>query len=187
MKAIQWAAIGSLVVSLFVGSLAVGGEKVFAADCSAGYVALTYDDGPNPSNTTNLLNALQQNGLRATFFNVGQNAQNNPSLVLAQKNAGMWIGNHSWSHANLTQVGTSQITSEITNTQQTLQSITGTAPKLFRPPYGATNATLKSIEAPERPYRSALERGFPGLERSQHRPDCVRRRHDEEWGCHPDA
>ncbi|MEK4003753.1 polysaccharide deacetylase family protein [Paenibacillus sp. FSL H3-0333] len=146
-KAIQWAAVGSLVVSLFMGSLALGGEKVFAADCSAGYVALTYDDGPNPSTTTNLLNALQQNGLRATFFNIGQNAQNNPSLVLAQKNAGMWIGNHSWSHPNLTQLGASQVTSQITQTQQTLQSITGTAPKLFRPPYGATNATLKSIQA----------------------------------------
>lgn len=143
----QWAAIGLLVVSLFGGSLAAGGEKVYAADCSNGYVALTYDDGPNASTTTNLLNALQQNGLRATFFNVGQKAQSNPSLVLAQKNAGMWIGNHSWSHANLTQVGTSQATSEITQTQQTLQSITGTAPKLFRPPYGATNAALKSIQA----------------------------------------
>ncbi|WP_238651454.1 polysaccharide deacetylase family protein [Paenibacillus piscarius] len=143
----QWAAMGLLVVSLFGGSLAAGGEKVYAADCSNGYVALTYDDGPNASTTTNLLNALQQNGLRATFFNVGQKAQSNPSLVLAQKNAGMWIGNHSWSHANLTQVGTSQATSEITQTQQTLQSITGTAPKLFRPPYGATNAALKSIQA----------------------------------------
>ncbi|WP_340026416.1 polysaccharide deacetylase family protein [Paenibacillus sp. FSL K6-1096] len=143
----QWAAIGLLVVSLFGGSLAAGGEKVYAADCSNGYVALTYDDGPNASTTTNLLNALQQNGLRATFFNVGQKAQSNPSLVLAQKNAGMWIGNHSWSHANLTQVSTAQATSEITQTQQTLQSITGTAPKLFRPPYGATNAALKSIQA----------------------------------------
>ncbi|WP_246553158.1 polysaccharide deacetylase family protein [Paenibacillus tritici] len=146
-KVIQWAAIGSLVVSLFMGSLAVSGDKVFAAECTNGYVGLTYDDGPNPNTTTNLLNALVQNGLRATFFNVGQNAQNHASLVLAQKNAGMWIGNHSWSHPNLTQLGTAQVTSEIVKAQQTLQSITGTAPKLFRPPYGATNAALKSIQA----------------------------------------
>ncbi|MDH6368756.1 peptidoglycan/xylan/chitin deacetylase (PgdA/CDA1 family) [Paenibacillus sp. PastF-3] len=144
---IKWTAIASLVVFLFTGSLTMTGDKALAADCSNGYVALTYDDGPNPNNTVTLLNALQQNGLRATFFNLGQNAQNNPSLVNQQKAAGMWIGNHSWSHPHLTQLTTSQMSSEVTNTQTTLQSITGTAPKLFRPPYGETNATLKSIEA----------------------------------------
>src|SRR5689334_3728068 len=74
-----------------------------AANCSGGYVGLTYDDGPNPSNTTNLLNALTSNGLRATMFNIGQNAQANPSLVRAERDAGMWIGNHSWTHPHLTQ------------------------------------------------------------------------------------
>lgn len=143
---IKWTAIASLVVFLFTDSLTMTGDKALAADCSNGYVALTYDDGPNPNNTVTLLNALQQNGLRATFFNLGQNAQNNPSLVNQQKAAGMWIGNHSWSHPHLTQLTTSQMSSEVTNTQTTLQSITGTAPKLFRPPYGETNATLKSIE-----------------------------------------
>ncbi|MBV1853723.1 polysaccharide deacetylase family protein [Catellatospora tritici] len=118
-----------------------------AANCSAGYVALTYDDGPIAGNTTNLLNALTANGVRATFFNIGQKAQANPSLVQAQKNAGMWIGNHSWTHPHLTQLSTAQITSEISQTQQAIQQATGVAPKLFRPPYGETNATLKSIEA----------------------------------------
>jgi endo-1,4-beta-xylanase len=117
-----------------------------AADCSGGYVGLTYDDGPNPSSTTNLLNTLTSNGLRATMFNIGQNAQNNPSLVNAQKSAGMWIGNHSWTHPHLTQLSSAQIQSELQRTQQAIQQITGTAPKLFRPPYGETNATLKSVE-----------------------------------------
>ncbi|AZK47931.1 polysaccharide deacetylase family protein [Paenibacillus lentus] len=115
------------------------------ANCPNGYVALTFDDGPNPNNTTNLLHALKQAGLRATMFNVGQNVQNNPSLVRDQVAAGMWVGNHSYTHPNLTSMSSSQISAEITRTQQTIQSITGTAPKLFRPPYGATNATLKSI------------------------------------------
>ncbi|MGQ3480180.1 polysaccharide deacetylase family protein [Paenibacillus sp. TY11] len=116
------------------------------ASCPNGYVGLTFDDGPNTSNTTKLLNALKQAGLRATMFNIGQNAQNNPSLVRDQATAGMWIGNHSYTHPDMTTLSSSQMSSEISRTQQTIQSITGTAPKLFRPPYGATNATLKSIE-----------------------------------------
>ncbi|QLG41225.1 MULTISPECIES: polysaccharide deacetylase family protein [unclassified Paenibacillus] len=114
------------------------------ASCPNGYVGLTFDDGPS-NNTTNVLNALKQAGLRATMFNVGQNAQNNQSLVSAQVAAGMWIGNHSYTHPNMTTLSSSQMSSEITRTQQTIQSITGTSPKLFRPPYGATNATLKSV------------------------------------------
>ncbi|RKP58227.1 carbohydrate-binding protein [Cohnella endophytica] len=117
------------------------------ANCPNGYVGLTYDDGPNPSNTTNLLNALKQAGLRATMFNIGQNAQNNPSLVQAQVSAGMWVGNHSYTHPHMTTLSSSQMSSEITRTQQAIQSATGTAPKLFRPPYGETNSTLKSIES----------------------------------------
>ncbi|SNT64468.1 endo-1,4-beta-xylanase, partial [Streptosporangium subroseum] len=115
-------------------------------NCSAGYVGLTYDDGPNASNTNNLLNALTSNGLRATMFNIGQNAQNNAALVRAQQSAGMWIGNHSWTHPHLTQMSSAQIQSELQQTQQAIQQITGTAPRLFRPPYGETNATLKSVE-----------------------------------------
>ncbi|MGJ6967926.1 polysaccharide deacetylase family protein [Streptosporangium sp. G11] len=116
-----------------------------AADCSAGYVGLTYDDGPNPGNTGNLLNALRQNGLRATMFNTGQNAQNNQALVRAQRDAGMWIGNHSYTHPHLVTMSGSQIQSELQRTQQAIQQATGTAPRLFRPPYGETNATLKSV------------------------------------------
>lgn len=125
---------------------AVASGPSLAAACSAGYVGLTYDDGPNAGNTANLLNALRSNGLRATMFNTGQNAQNNQALVRAQRDAGMWIGNHSWSHPHLTQLGSAQMTSELQRTQQAIQQATGTAPRLFRPPYGETNATLRSVE-----------------------------------------
>lgn len=117
-----------------------------AGNCSAGYVGLTYDDGPTSGFTSTLLSTLQQNGVRATLFNIGQNAQNNPSLVNAEKNAGMWIGNHSWTHPHLTQMSQSQMLSELQRTQQAIQKTTGTAPRLFRPPYGETNATLRAVE-----------------------------------------
>src|SRR5215470_15159925 len=117
-----------------------------AATCT-GYVGLSFDDGPTPGNTQNLLNALKSAGLRATFFDEGQNAQPNPSLVQATVAAGMWIGNHSWDHPHMTTLSQAQMQTEIGNTQNTLRQITGTAPRLFRPPYGETNATLKSVEA----------------------------------------
>ncbi|GAB3899482.1 hypothetical protein GCM10027612_59480 [Microbispora bryophytorum subsp. camponoti] len=121
------------VVTAALATVTFSATAAQAADCSSGYVGLTYDDGPNPSNTTNLLNTLRSNGLRATFFNIGQNAQNNPSLVRAQVDAGMWVGNHSWTHPHLTQMSSSQIQSELQRTQQAIQQATGTAPKLFRP------------------------------------------------------
>ncbi|MDQ0582352.1 polysaccharide deacetylase family protein [Streptomyces rishiriensis] len=116
-----------------------------AAACG-GYVGLTFDDGPGGT-TTALLNALTQNGLRATMFNQGQYAAANPSLVRAQVNAGMWVGNHSYTHPHLTQLGQSQIDSEISRTQQAVAGAGGGTPVLFRPPYGETNATVKAVEA----------------------------------------
>jgi peptidoglycan/xylan/chitin deacetylase (PgdA/CDA1 family) len=127
-------------------AITVAATPSHAATCN-GYVGLSYDDGPNPSNTTNLLSALRSAGLRATLFNIGQNAQQNPSLVQAEKAAGMWIGNHSWTHPHMTTLTQAQMTSEISQTQQVLQQQTGTAPTLFRPPFGETNATLHSVEA----------------------------------------
>jgi peptidoglycan/xylan/chitin deacetylase (PgdA/CDA1 family) len=125
--------------------LALDAVPARAATCS-GYVGLTFDDGPS-STTPNLLNALKQNGLRATMFNEGQYAASNPAQVRAQIDAGMWVGNHSYTHPHLTQQSQAQIDSEISRTQQAIAAAGGGTPKLFRPPYGETNATLKAVEA----------------------------------------
>lgn len=113
-----------------------------AAACT-GYVGLTFDDGPSGS-TSALLNALRQNGLRATMFNQGQYAAANPALVRAQVTAGMWVANHSYTHPHLTQLSQAQIDSEISRTQQAVAAAGGGTPKLFRPPYGETNAAVRS-------------------------------------------
>ncbi|MFJ1749923.1 polysaccharide deacetylase family protein [Streptomyces sp. NPDC088116] len=114
-----------------------------AAACN-GYVGLTFDDGPS-GNTSSLLNALKQNGLRATMFNQGQYAAASPSQVRAQIDAGMWVANHSYTHPHLTQQSQSTIDSEISRTQQAIANAGGGTPKLFRPPYGETNSTVKSV------------------------------------------
>ncbi|MDX3642387.1 polysaccharide deacetylase family protein [Streptomyces sp. MB09-02B] len=116
-----------------------------AAACT-GYVGLTFDDGPSGS-TSALLNSLRQNGLRATMFNQGQYAAANPALVRAQVAAGMWVANHSYTHPHLTRLSQAQIDSEISRTQQAVAGAGGGTPKLFRPPYGETNATVRSVAA----------------------------------------
>lgn len=133
------------VALVAAGSLTVNSAPAQAAACN-GYVGLTFDDGPS-GNTPALLNALTQNGLRATMFNQGQYAAANPSQVRAQVNAGMWVGNHSYTHPHLPQLGQAQIDSEISRTQQAIAAAGGGTPRLFRPPYGETNSTVKAVEA----------------------------------------
>ncbi|MEV2234379.1 polysaccharide deacetylase family protein [Streptomyces phaeochromogenes] len=133
------------VALVAAGTLAVNSAPAQAAACN-GYVGLTFDDGPS-GNTPALLTALTQNRLRATMFNQGQYAAANPSQVQAQVNAGMWVGNHSYTHPHLPQLGQSQIDSEISRTQQAIAAAGGGTPKLFRPPYGETNSTVKAVEA----------------------------------------
>jgi peptidoglycan/xylan/chitin deacetylase (PgdA/CDA1 family) len=138
-------AVGATVLA---SGLTVGAGPAQGAPAAAcnGYVALTFDDGPS-SSTSSLLSTLKQNGLRATMFNQGNYAAANPGLVKAQVDAGMWVGNHSYTHPHLTQLSQAQIDSEISRTQQAIANAGGGTPKLFRPPYGETNATVRSVEA----------------------------------------
>jgi len=140
------AAASTLVAAGAVTIAVTTGTASAANTCSAGYVGITFDDGPTGSTGT-LLNTLRANGIRATLFNIGQNVQGNPSAVQAEVAAGMWIGNHSWTHPHLTTLSQAQMQSELSQTQNAIRSVTGTAPRLFRPPFGETNATLRSVES----------------------------------------
>jgi peptidoglycan/xylan/chitin deacetylase (PgdA/CDA1 family) len=128
------------------GALTVTAAPSHAATCS-GYVGLTFDDGPSNAHTPALLSALGQHGLRATMFNEGQYAAAYPAQVRAEAAAGMWIGNHSYTHPHLTQLSQAQIDSEVSRTQQAITAAGGGTPRLFRPPYGETNATVKAVAA----------------------------------------
>lgn len=128
------------IASAEVGS---GGTARPLANCN-GYVALTFDDGPNPANTNNLLNALKQAGARATLFNIGQNAASNPALVRAEVAAGHWIGNHSFSHGHMGGMGQQQAADDLSRTQNAIKAGGAPAPNVFRPPYGETGAGLQS-------------------------------------------
>jgi len=109
---------------------------------AGGSIAFTFDDGPSAF-TPQILSVLQQDGVHATFFCVGQQVQASPGLVRETSQAGDVIGNHTWSHPNLTLLAPSQIRWQLSRTSAAIQRATGVSPTLFRPPYGAINATVR--------------------------------------------
>jgi peptidoglycan/xylan/chitin deacetylase (PgdA/CDA1 family) len=113
--------------------------------CRNGYVGLTFDDGPSAT-TSQLLAALRENHLRATMFNQGNNALARPDDVRAEVRARMWIGNHTFTHPHLPQLGEPGTFTEISSTQWVLRDLTGREPTLFRPPYGETNEQVRADE-----------------------------------------
>lgn len=108
-------------------------------------LALTFDDGPNPAWTPQLLDVLARHNVRATFFLVGRYAQAEPELVRRILAAGHVIGNHSWSHPNLAITAAVRVHLELAQTQDTLQQIAGQAVRWFRPPFGARRPAVLKI------------------------------------------
>ena len=102
-------------------------------------VAITFDDGPLPRYTGAILDVLQEEQACATFFILGSRANLAPELLQRMILEGSEIGNHTYSHKQLTTLSRSAIEEEITRSQAALQAITGKAPKLLRPPYGSHN------------------------------------------------
>lgn len=111
--------------------------KTLIAPRNPGELALTFDDGPNPAWTPQLLDLLAIHNVRATFFMVGSFAKAEPALVRRVAAAGHLIGNHSWTHPNLALTAARKVTEELNSTTDTLQQITGSPVRFFRPPFGA--------------------------------------------------
>jgi peptidoglycan/xylan/chitin deacetylase (PgdA/CDA1 family) len=111
--------------------------RTLTAPARPSELALTFDDGPNPAWTPQLLDILAAHRAPATFFMVGQFAQAEPALVRRIADAGHLIGNHTWSHPNLAHSSARRIREELTRTHETLQQLTGKPVQFFRPPFGA--------------------------------------------------
>lgn len=111
-------------------------------------IALTFDDGPDPRWTPAVLDALKSANVPATFFVTGVNAQEWPDLVRRAFREGNDIGNHSFYHPNLAQVGEARTQLELDATQRAIQAAIGRSTTLFRPPYGidAQPSTATEVE-----------------------------------------
>jgi peptidoglycan-N-acetylglucosamine deacetylase len=142
---------GAGLLSLFLSALAAGAQDssptptpssakpaTYAqARVDQPYIAMTFDDGPSAENTPRLLEMLKQRNIKATFFLIGQNASSNPDLVRRILAEGHEIGNHSWTHPQLSKLSDDRVTAEITQTQDAIKDASGFTPTLLRPPYGA--------------------------------------------------
>ncbi len=107
-------------------------------------IALTFDDGPHPQYTPQILSALKKYNGHATFFVVGNRAQKYPGVIKQISQNGNQIGNHSYSHSQLTKLSESGIKSELKKTSDILQNIIQKKPSIVRPTYGSVNNRVKS-------------------------------------------
>jgi peptidoglycan/xylan/chitin deacetylase (PgdA/CDA1 family) len=106
---------------------------------------LTFDDGPNASTTLQLLDILDENDVKATFFVMGSRTQKAPELVAEMAKRGHAIGNHTFNHLFLPGVPTNIIETEIGKTNAAIKTATGSDPVLFRPPYGFIDWRAASV------------------------------------------
>lgn len=105
-------------------------------------IALTFDDGPS-SFTNRLLDCLEKNNAKATFFMVGKEIENFPDEVKRMESLGCELGNHTYSHADLTALSKEEISSQIGTTDKLLYDLAGHGATVVRPPYGSINDTVR--------------------------------------------
>lgn len=105
---------------------------------SGGKVALTFDDGPDPKTTPRILDTLHRHNIKATFFVLGSSVQKNPELVRRIVGEGHTLGNHTYTHTNMSNLGPNRMRQELRRTQEAVDEALGYhyPMDLMRPPYG---------------------------------------------------
>ncbi len=139
----------SLCIALLLACFFGASVKAAPVPCSGGYVALTFDDGPRPE-TNAILDALNANHLKATFFLIGANVQSYPEIAQRIVREGHQVGNHTWDHPDLTQLTAADIDWQLRSTSDIIKQVTGVTPRFVRPPYGSTNESVEQVIANRR-------------------------------------
>ena len=112
-------------------------------------VALTYDDGPTQKYTPGVLDAFEKHGQKCTFFVVGEMAEQFPDLVKREKDLGMEIGSHTYSHPYLNKISADEIVEQLDKNDAVLSGITGDVPALMRPTGGnVTTTVVNTVQKP---------------------------------------
>jgi polysaccharide deacetylase family sporulation protein PdaB len=110
-------------------------------------VALTFDDGPYPPYTGQILDILKEEKVPATFFVVGRNAEKHPELVRRIVAEGHQLGNHTYNHVDLLKADRTTIADEVDRTNKVLQAITGAPAHVVRPPHGFRDSVVLDVMA----------------------------------------
>lgn len=106
-------------------------------------IALTFDDGPHPKYTEQLLDGLKERGVKVTFFVTGEHANLHPDIIKRMAQEGHLIGNHTYSHIQLTSENGEQFIEELKQTNAVLYDIIGKDIEFVRPPYGCWNKQIE--------------------------------------------
>lgn len=118
------------------------GQRQDSAE-SKGKVALTFDDGPHPTYTPQLLEGLAKRNVKASFFITGENAEEYPKLVRQMHDEGHLIGNHTYSHMQLNKKNREAFRAELVKTNEIIKEITGEEVVYVRPPYGSWDKSFE--------------------------------------------
>ncbi|MGP4066986.1 LysM peptidoglycan-binding domain-containing protein [Halobacillus sp. B29] len=145
----------SVIFLLFMGSIlsfsipveASASEFVTKGNTSGKRVALTFDDGSDGTNIAKILQTLSKENIHSTFFLTGSGTKAHPNSIKDIKAAGHELANHSYSHADFTELSSAEIKNELDRTEAAVKSTTGVSTKpLFRAPFGSVNSTvLKAV------------------------------------------
>lgn len=106
-------------------------------------IALTFDDGPHPFYTEQLLDGLKERGVHATFFVTGEHAELHPDVIKRMQEEGHLIGNHTYSHIQLTSGNREIFREELIKTNEIIKEITGEEVQYVRPPYGSWDKSFE--------------------------------------------
>lgn len=110
-------------------------------------VALTFDDGPYPPYTGQILDILREYEVPATFFVIGKNAEKHPDLIRRIAAEGHQLGNHTYNHIDLLKADRREIADEVDRCAKVIRDITGSAPQVVRPPHGFRDAVVLEVMA----------------------------------------
>ena len=103
---------------------------------SGNYIAMTFDDGPHPSNTPRLLDMLSARNIKATFYVIGRSVDLYPNVVRRTVAEGHEIGNHSNTHRLLSKLSDEEVRSDLARCRDAVGRAAGVQPRTLRPPYG---------------------------------------------------
>lgn len=106
-------------------------------------IAITFDDGPHPYYTEQLLDGLQQRGVKVTFFVTGMNAEKYPEIIKRMYEEGHLIGNHTYGHTRLTESNREEFKEELIRTNEVIHEVTGEDVMYVRPPYGSWDKSFE--------------------------------------------
>lgn len=107
-------------------------------------IAITFDDGPHPQYTEQLLDGLKKRGVRATFFVTGEHAEQYPDIIKRMSEEGHIIGNHTYSHIQLTSGNREKFKQELIKTNKIITDITKKEVLYVRPPYGTWDKSFET-------------------------------------------